>query len=241
MSNNDPIGKAINDFSKDGKAPNIIVSSDLMEDDVIPVEYLFRPYELMPTVEKKALKMCSGKILDVGAGAGPHTKWLRNNGFTVTAIDTSLGAIDFLNDHFPDQQNLNLSVQDMINRGERYDTILLLMNGIGIAGKLENLPSFLSLLKKLLTENGKIICDSTDVSYFYQEEDGGMWVDLNSTYYGDFKFKMNYKKDSTEWFDWVYVDPEKFQAIAENNGFTFENVIQEEHMYLAELSVNKND
>lgn len=49
----DPVGKAILDYSKSRKPADIIVHSDLCEDDIIPVEVLFRSYKEMPDLEKK--------------------------------------------------------------------------------------------------------------------------------------------------------------------------------------------
>ena len=66
------------------------------------------------------------------------------------------------------------------------------MNGIGIAKNLANLENTLLRAKGMLNENGKILCDSADIKYLYEDNDGGMWVDLNTTYYGNFKFQMTF-------------------------------------------------
>lgn len=236
MYKNDPIGKAIQYYVQNGESAPIQVQSDLMENDIIPVEYLFRPFEIMPEIEQHALNKCTGKILDVGAGAGPHSSWLREKGHTVTAIDTSKGAVDYLNSKFPDLINRQMNILDLQGTEEKFETILLLMNGIGLAGDLSSLPDFLTHVKSLLSENGKILCDSTDVKYFYQEEDGGMWVDLNTEYYGNFKFKMKYNDTSTDWFPWLYVDNEKLTSIANDAGLKVEILISDDHSYLAEIT-----
>ena len=57
---NDPLGAAILDYSKQGNADNIIVHSDLCEDDILPTAYLFRTIEDMPEIEQTALKLCKG-------------------------------------------------------------------------------------------------------------------------------------------------------------------------------------
>ncbi|MAA57698.1 MAG: SAM-dependent methyltransferase, partial [Cryomorphaceae bacterium] len=87
FSKNDPFGNAIIDFEKN-RTPKIIrVSSDLCDDDELPIEYLFRTFDGMPAVEKKALELCEGNILDAGAGAGAHLKILREKGFSIFALD----------------------------------------------------------------------------------------------------------------------------------------------------------
>lgn len=239
MFRKDPIGKAIHEFSENEGELRITVESDLMEDDFIPVSYLFRSYDVMPEIEQVALSRASGKILDVGAGAGPHTAYLRRKGFDVTAIDTSAGAINHLNKIYPNDSNLHTSIEKLAASNEKFDTLLLLMNGIGLAGKKDHLTSFLRMLKGLLSEGGKILCDSTDVRYFYEDEDGGMWVDLNSAYQGDFRFRMHFEDVSSDWFNWVYVDPTVFEDAAKEVGLNFDIIFTEEYSFLAELKVEQ--
>ncbi len=71
-----------------------------------------------------------------------------------------------------------------------------MMNGIGISEKLEALKPFLAKCKSLLSENGQILLDSTDIKYLYEDEDDSVWIDLNSSYYGEFQFQMHYKEES---------------------------------------------
>jgi len=204
---NDPIGCAISEFSEKNAAENIIVYSDLCDDDVIPVNYLFRSFDAMPDLEKTALNLCLGKILDVGAGAGCHSVILKKKGLDVTSIDTSKGAVDFMQ-----KASLNtkqISILDF--SGTQFDTILILMNGIGLAGTMDQLQPFLLHLKSLLNTNGKIYCDSSDLSYLYMEDDGSMLIDLNGKYYGEMKFNMKYKDIESGWFPWLYIDFENLQ------------------------------
>ncbi len=112
------------------------------------------------------------------------------------------------------------------------------MNGLGLAGKLENLESFLAHLKTLLNPGGKILCDSTDILYLYEDEDGSLWVDLNAEYYGNFKFQMSYNDHQTDWFDWLYVDFERLQNTAEKVGFSVELLYDQDNHYLVELKLN---
>ena len=202
MNTPDPIGCAIEDFVKGTAEENIIVKCDLSEDDVIPVEYLFRGEESMPEIEKVALSQVKGSVLDIGAAAGPHSKILNERGFNVTAIDTSEKGIEYLK-----SAGINAVHGNILDYSDKkYDTLLLLMNGIGIAGRLAQLTDFLKHCSSLLNDGGRIICDSTDVQYFFEEDDGSLWVDLNTEYFGEFKFKMKYKNVETDWFDWLYVD-----------------------------------
>ncbi|XOV67412.1 MAG: class I SAM-dependent methyltransferase [Fluviicola sp.] len=228
---NDPIGQAIQDYTVQDFDENIVVSSDICEDDVIPVEMLFRNYDEMPKLEQLALSLCTGKVLDVGAGAGVHAKYLKDKGHSVEAIDISPGAVKYMQ-----SQGLNARRSSFFDESEAsYDTLLFLMNGIGVAGKLSNLDVTLLHAKKLVTDHGKIICDSTDIKYLYEDETGAMWVDLSSEYYGNFHFQMHYKNHQSEGFDWLYVDFETLKEAAERTGWKVEKRFADDDHYLAEL------
>ena len=231
---NDPVGYAIHDFDKDLSNANIIVKSDLCEDDVLPVPYLFRDFNEMPEIEQFALMSCEGRVLDIGAGAGCHSFFLQNSGQEVLAIDRSAGAVKFLK-----SRGINaLHIDFMKFSGEKFDTILLLMNGIGLAGSLEKLPQVLNHLKGLLNENGTIFCDSTDINYMFTNDDGSVWMDLNSNYYGEMNFNMQYKGVESGWFPWLYIDPQKLTDYGNKAGMDVEVVLEgDNNHYLAELKI----
>ncbi len=230
----DPLGKAIDDFHNNSNLENIVVQSDLCEDDIIAIDYLFRNYNDMPPIEKKALSLCEGEILDVGAGAGCHTKWLLENKKKVFAIDNSKGSIDYLK-----SQNFPCEHIDFLHvKNKKYDTILLLMNGLGIAQKMSLLKPFLLHAKSILNTNGQIICDSTDIRYLYEDEEGGTWFDLNSEYYGEMQFKMTYRSTESDWFSWLYIDFNSLDKICQEIGLKAEKIIDSENdHYLAKITI----
>lgn len=228
---NDPLGQAALDFIRTGKDRDIIVESDLCEDDVLSSAYLFRTYDEMPAFEQIALDRASGKILDVGAGAGCHSRELKRRGMDVRAIDTSVGGVECML-----KDGIDARLIDFFEvKNESYDTLLFLMNGIGIGGYLETLSRTLLHAKTLLAPGGKILCDSTDLKYLYEDEDGSYWMDLNANYYGEISFNMRYDEHASGWFNWLYVDFESLKQRAEACGFRIELLHEEENQYLAEL------
>ena len=229
----DPIGLAIQEYAVKRKPEDIIVSSDLCEDDIIPIEVLFRKYDEMPELEKIALDRVKGKTLDVGAGAGTHALHLQDLGFNVKCIDISAGAVEVMK-----KSGLKAEKMNFFNmKNEKFDTILMLMNGIGIAGKLSNLERTLTHAKSLLNPGGKILCDSSDIKYLYEDEDGSMLIDLNSEYYGNFRFQMKYKKEKGPWFDWLYVDFDSLFQAAKNVGLKAVRLEEIDDHYIAEISL----
>ena len=235
INQKDPMGQAIVDFAKTKINKDIIVVSEICDDDVIPSEYLFRAFNEMPKIEQLALERCEGKILDVGAGAGIHAMHLLKQGKDVSCIDISELSVNYLKDQKINARQLNFfNLED-----EQYDTLLFLMNGLGIAGTLSNLEFTLLKAKTHLAKNGKILCDSSDIKYLYEDDDGGYWIDLNAGYYGDFRYQMLYESHASDWFDWLYVDFETLKITAEKVGFEVELIHEEDQQYLAMLKVKQ--
>ena len=88
----DLFGQAILDYQTQNAPEDLVTETNISEADEMSVAYLFRTYQEMPKIEKKALKLAKGKILDVGCGAGSHSLYLQQKGFDVTAIDISPNA-----------------------------------------------------------------------------------------------------------------------------------------------------
>jgi len=233
----DLFGKAILDYQTQNAPENLITETSISEADEMSVAYLFRSYSAMPQLEQEALKLAKGKILDVGCGAGSHSLYLQNELYMeVTAIDISTRAIATCQL----RGIKNAFVQDvMMLENEKFDTILLLMNGAGMCGKLNKINSFLSKLKSLLNKNGRILLDSSDIIYMFDEdEDGGKWIPSENAYYGEVVFTISYKGEKEKPFDWMYIDYNTLQNAALSNGLHCEMLLEGEHFdYLAQLTL----
>lgn len=225
--NNDPMGAAIRDYQSKGKASRLRVLSSMFDEDEMPVAHLFRTFNQMPRLEQKALSMAKGRVLDIGAGAGCHALVLQERGLEVKAIDISPLSCEVMKERgVKDAECVNLFNQQLQGK---YDTLLLLMNGTGIAGKLNRLSMLLNRLKELLAEGGQILIDSSDLKYIYENEDGSMDIDLNAPYYGEVDYQMQYKNIKGEPFDWLYTDPMLLASISKQCGLNCEIVEEGEN------------
>jgi SAM-dependent methyltransferase len=198
------------------------------------VAYLFRTYNEMPKLEKKALQLAKGKILDVGCGAGSHSLYLQAKGFDVTAIDISENAIKAcqLRGIKNARTHHLLALQD-----EKFDTILLLMNGTGIFRTLAETSQFLQKLKSLLNPNGQILIDSSDIIYMFDQDEDGAYLIPADGYYGELTFTVSYKGQTEETFPWLYLDYNTLQNAAHAYGLACELVVEGKHYdYLAKLT-----
>ena len=234
--NKDPMGSAIADYFAKGKSAKLRVLSSQFEEDEIPTEQLFRTYDEMPELEQEALQLAKGRILDCGAGSGCHALALQEMGKDVEAIDISPLSVEVMKKRgVKEAYCVNLFDENYL---QKFDTILMLMNGSGIIGKLENMGAFFTKMKQLLNPGGCIYMDSSDLRYLFEDEDGSFLIDLAAGYYGEIDFRMQYKQIKGEPFDWLYVDFQTLSYYANENGFKAEMVKEGEHYdYLACLKM----
>ena len=234
MKSKDLFGKALLDYQKGNYTENLITSTNISDDDELPLSYLFRSYKAMPKLEQKALRLSKGTILDVGCGAGSHSLYLQIKGFDVKSIDVSPGAVEVAKL----RGLLNVELIDILLITSKYDTILLLMNGTGIFQELSHTKKYLKHLKSLLNPNGQILIDTTDIQYMYEDDDGGIWQDLHADYYGELDYFLSYKGEEELPMKWLYLDFKTLNNECESVGLQCELIMEGDYYdYLARLTL----
>ena len=231
----DLMGRAIWDYYYQENSEDLQTETSISELDDLPVSYLFRDYQEMNALEKKALDSSFGKVLDVGSGAGSHSLYLQNERkLEVTALDISPKSIEVCKA----RGIKNAICEDLLQFSEKnFDTVLLLMNGTGIFQSLEHIDQYLQKLKSLVAENGQILIDSTDILYMYdQDEEGGVLVPATG-YYGELDYYLHYKGESELPMKWLYLDFDTLENAAIANGFKIQKIEQLEDSYLAQLTL----
>lgn len=230
----DLIGQAIFNYHFYGDQETLTIDSNYTEDEILDPRHFFRTLEMMSPLEKRALDLCRGKILDAGAGAGCHALELQKRSFRAVALEKSELACRVMTDRGVEHV---MTGDIMDHSGESYDTILMLMNGAGLAGTLAGLERMLAHLKTLLAPGGQILMDSTDIMYLFREEDGSLWVDLaNDNYYGEMTYTIQYRNIKGDPFPWLFVDFETLSQYAAEQGFSAEPVMEgEDNDYLVRL------
>lgn len=230
----DPMGAAIYDYYKNGKAGKLRVFSPDFDEDEIPVKELFRDFGQMSQIEQLALRRAQGQILDVGAGSGCHSLALKELGKNSKAIDISGLAVEVMR-----QRGVDASVTDFFDPSftGTFDTIIMLMNGAGIIGNIDNIGNFFERVDKLLNDGGVVLMDSSDLKYLYEDEQGGYVFNLAGDYYGQMKYSMKYKNIQGEPFDWLYIDFDTLSYYARKYGYNVVLLHEGEHYdFLVELS-----
>ena len=222
----DQYSKSLREFYEGKTEDGLWLNTSYGEPEEMPLWYFFRAYEEMPDLEKMALSVCEGRVLDVGSGTGCHALILQEFGNEVTAIDTSEGAVAIMKD----SGLRHAYAKDYFKfKGEKFDTLLCLMNGIGFIGKLNRLEAFLKKADELLNEEGQIVFDSSDISYLYESDKP------QGYYFGEVSFQYEFKGEKGEWFDWVYIDHKTLTEMADELGWYTYILHQENDQYLARL------
>jgi SAM-dependent methyltransferase len=234
----DLFGQAILDFQTNNTPENIITETSISEPDEMIISYLFREYIEMPKIEQKALNLCFGKVLDVGCGAGSHSLYLQNEkNINVTAIDISPNAVEACKMRGL-KNAININLLDL--NGEKFDTILLLMNGTGIFKTLKETPKYLETLKSHLNTNGQILIDSSDIIYMFDKNSTGKYIIPNKDkdYYGELDFTISYKNQTASSFPWLYLDFDTLKKISQLSKLNCELIQKGSHYdYLARVTV----
>ena len=170
----------------------------------------------MNTLEIEAMQMARGNVLDVGAGAGSHALELQQSGCDVTAVEISPSAAAVIRER--GVKNVICAAIADAHEGS-FDTILLLMNGFGIAGNEVGLEALLAHLKTLLSPSGSILADSTNL----REWEERAILNLSDGYYGEVVFRVTDGELSDE-FGWIYPDEFLLEALCDELGLSFDVV-----------------
>lgn len=214
-----------NYFEKTSKA-KLFVHDQFGPKVEMPISLYFRNEKHLPILEKKALGLCQGNILDIGAGAGSHALILQEKKLKVTALEISPAACEVMRK----RGVTNVVCEDIFHyENQKFDTLLLLMNGIGLSGTLDGFISFLKKANSLLSKNGKLIFDSCDIAYMYEDADFP-----KDKYYGEVHCRYEYQKEFTDFFDWLYLDKNTLIEIATKEGWSVQIIYEDENdQYLA--------
>jgi SAM-dependent methyltransferase len=235
----DILGRALLDYQGGRDKATLTVHCSVAEDEPLPAAYFFRTVLQMPELERQALDECRGRVLDMGAGAGAHTLELQSRGFAeVRAVDVSAGAVAVMQARGVREVAQHSIFDPKPKQENSYDTILLLMNGLGLVGTLAGLDKYLAHARTLLAPGGQILATSSDIAYLYEDEDGAIAIDLNGPYHGEIEYTMSYEGQTGEPFPWLFLEAGLLQDAAEAAGYIAEFIgTDEQDQYLVRLTV----
>lgn len=233
----DILGRAILDWHRGDGDHKLWINNrySQYEPEEMPVEYYFRSAEEMPELELLAMDYCRGKILDVGAGAGAHALLLQDTGKNVHALEISKNACLVMKERGV-KSILNASIFEF-NQNQKFNTILFMMNGLGLAQNINGLRQLFLKLKSLLAKNGQILFDSSDVHYLYDNAINPL-PKPTDRYFGEVEYQYEYKNEKGDWYTWLYIDFPLCAELGAEHGFHTELIAQDdEGQFLARMEM----
>lgn len=227
----DVLGQAILDFHNGQVKGKLWVNNQYGPREEMLLKTYFREANAMPELEWVALQNCRGRILDIGAGAGSHALLLQKMGCDITALELSpksaavmqsRGVGKIINGDF-----FTVDIQQPV-----FDTLLLLMNGIGLAGTVDGLRVFFQRARTLLRPGGQLLFDSSDIAYLYKGK-----TRPAGRYYGQIDYQYEYNRQKSDWFNWLFIDRKTLAKVASEEGWSTEILFEDgQDQYLARCS-----
>ncbi|MHA2280941.1 MAG: class I SAM-dependent methyltransferase [Promethearchaeota archaeon] len=231
----EPFGLALEEFYRGNKQAKVIFHRDdgLKEDHY--VSNFFRTKNGFSPLEKHAISLCYGKVLDIGAGVGPHSLELQNLGIYVLAIDVSSHACEIMKKRGV-LKVMRSNIYDL--KDVAFDTVLLMGRSIGFVENLSGLKKFLTYCRDLLNPGGIILLDSIDVRQTtnqihlaYQKRNLKI-----GHYFGEIRLQIEYEGQLGEKFQILHVDPQTLMTSAEELGWSCDILLKEKNgNYLAKV------
>jgi SAM-dependent methyltransferase len=196
----------------------------------------FLDYDQWSPLEKQAIELARGRVLDIGCGAGRHSLYLQQKGFDVTGIDNSPGAIEVCRLRGLKKAIVRPAIEVGKFEPASFDTITMLGNNFGLMGGFEQGREILKDLYRITTADARIIAQSIN-PYKTGNPQHLEYHDLNKKrgrMPGQLKMRVRFGKTIGAWFDYLFVSPEEMEDIIQGSNWRIEKFLEpEEARYIA--------
>lgn len=233
----DIFGALLNDAFELGGAMQILERSDgYMAAVSVKGEY-FSAFDEWPEAEQNAMEYVSGRVLDIGCGAGKHSLYLQKEGFKVTGIDISKGAVEVARQRgLEDARQMPFEAVTELGPGFA-DTVLMLGNNFGLMQNRAKCAEMLAGLAKITAPKARLIAQSLDVTktcvpehleYQRANLEAGRML-------GQISLRHRYKNYTENWWDYLFVTPEEMRELLNGSGWEMEEILNDGPQYIAIL------
>jgi len=223
-----PYVRALRDYlaGESAAAPlvRVLVPGQLGPAAPLPMASLARGPGAFHPIEEEALRAARGRVLDAGAGLGAAALALQARGLPVVALDVVPDFVEAMRERGVRDARLG---DARSFAGERFDTVLMLMNGVGIVEDLAGLRAFLRHARTLLAPDGQLLLDSEDHPVLF-----GI-----SPYPGELSCRFEYRGEEGAPFRWLAIDLRTLSALADEAGWDVHEAARApDGRYLARLT-----
>ena len=207
--------------------PEIVEREDkLISTSNWPSRY-FGEYSTWAPLEKKAMRLVKGRVLDIGCGAGRHGLYLQQKGHDVTGIDNSPGAIKVSKLRGYKKAKL-LSIKEIHRfKNGSFDTIIMMGNNFGLFGSFKQARRLLKQMYRITSTEAQIIANTVDP---YSTTDP-----LHTWYHrfnrrrgrmgGQLRIRLRHGKIIGPWFDYLLVSKAEMKKIVQGTGWKIATIL----------------
>lgn len=203
----DAFGRALRDCHEAGAQAGQVFEVVERDDGWIGVSdaaAYFAPLTGWPELERNAYPEITGRVLDVGCGAGRHAQVLTAGGREVVGIDSSPGAVDVARARGVDARQA--SVRALPTTIPPVDVVLLFGTNVALLGGEREAPAVLEELARVAAPGARVIASGTDpyatansahLAYHDRNRERGRLP-------GHLRLRVRHGRLATEWFDYVF-------------------------------------
>ena len=180
----------------------------------------FAEYEDWAEHQKHAMQYATGRVLDIGCGAGRHSIYLQEHGHYVLGTDNSPLAIQTCQRRGL-KNAVVTSITQLNSKIGTFDTILMMGHNFGLIGNYKRAKWLLRRFAAMTSGIAKIIAETMDpyettdpgyLAYHQFNRDRGRMS-------GQLKLRVRYKQYTTPWFDYLFVSKSEMEDILDGTGW----------------------
>ena len=222
--NQDAYGHLLLDYHNGQENVEIIEREDGFIDTsrLGPLNY-FAEYDDWAEHQKIAMAYATGRVLDIGCGAGRHALYLQGQGLDVLGTDNSPLAIQTCQ-HRGLKNTIVTSITQLNSKIGTFDTILMMGHNFGLVGNYKRAKWLLKRFAAMTTDTAKIIAETMDpyqttepghLAYHQFNRDRGRMS-------GQLRLRIRYRQYITPWFDYLFVSKAEMEDILNGTAWQVE-------------------
>jgi SAM-dependent methyltransferase len=225
----DAYGRLILDYLEGNPAPEIVERDDgFITASRFGPDFYFAPFRQWPNIQRSALRLVRGRVLDVGCGAGRVAIELQRRGHEVVGIDVSPLALEVAR-RCGAKDVRQLAVTQVGAGLGRFDTIVMFGNNCGLLGNRRRAPWLLRRFKSVTSPGARILAESTD-PYTTDRPEHLAFHERNrrrGRMAGQLRIRIRHGVYRTPWFDYLLASPEELAELATGTGWELTRVLGE--------------
>ena len=202
-----------------------IESFDLVERDdgfihYVPGSSYLTEFEAWPRIERRAMELVRGRVIDLGCGAGRVALYLQNRGFDVLGFDISPLALKVCEERGL-RKTMKGSIHDLEFPPDSFDTAIMFGNNFSLLGTPARATRILKRMHSMLSKGGLILAETLD-PYDTKEPAHLAYHAMNKNkgrLPGQVRVRVRYKQYATPWFYWLLLSRNEMDELAKRTGF----------------------